>query len=66
MDEKRFNIYDVRLAIAVLILVVGALVKNPWAIWVLLAVAATGLLFALAIHHSNRHEPPSLFGPKRE
>jgi hypothetical protein len=42
------------------------LVENPWAIVVLLAIAATGLVFALVIRRFNRGEPPSLFVSKRE
>jgi hypothetical protein len=49
-----------------IIAVITLLVENPWAILVLLAVAATGVVFALVIRRFNRGEPPSLFVSKRE
>jgi Flp pilus assembly protein TadB len=60
IDEKKFGIFGTRAGALLLIAVVAVLVENPWAILVLLGVAAVGLLFALAIRHSNRQEPPSL------
>jgi Flp pilus assembly protein TadB len=66
IDEKKLGIFGTRAGVTLLVGVIVLLLENPWAILALLAVAATGLFFALVIRHTNRHEPPSLFGSKRE
>jgi Flp pilus assembly protein TadB len=60
IDEKKLGIFGTRTGAVLVIAVVGILVENPWVILVLLAVAAAGVLVALAIRRSNRNEPPSL------
>ena len=65
IDEKKLGILGTRAGAILVIGVIKLLVENPWAVLVLLALAATGRVFALAIRHFNRHETPSLFGSKR-
>jgi uncharacterized membrane protein len=66
INKRKLGIFGTRSGVTLLIAFIAILVENPSVILVLLAVAAAGLLTALAIRHSNLHEPPSLFGSRHE
>jgi hypothetical protein len=66
IDEKKLGIFGTRAGITLLGVVVFLLVENPWVVLVLLALAAVGLLFAVSIRCSSRHEPPSIQGRRHE
>lgn len=60
IDEKKLGIFGTRAGALLLIAVAAVLIENPWVLLVLLAVAAVGLLIAIALRRSNRNDPPSL------
>jgi hypothetical protein len=53
IDEKKFGIFGTRAGAMLLIGFIVVLIQNPWLIVVLVALAATGAIFALLIRRSN-------------
>ena len=60
IDEKKLGIWGTRGGVILAIMILGALIENPWLALYIAAAAGSGLLIAIVIGRASRRGPPSL------